>query len=128
MPNALLGWRYERNKLMKGAGKHRGLGGIASRRRPAVRVRAKRQRSNSSRQWLQRQLNDPYVAAAKEDGYRSRAAFKLMQLDEKFHVLKPGMRIVDLGAAPGGWTQVAAAKNGKKGKILAIDILPMAAL
>lgn len=110
---------------MKGKGSHRGLGGIASRRREAVRVRATRQRSNSSHQWLQRQLNDPYVAAAKEEGYRSRAAFKLLQLDEQFHLLKPGQRIVDLGAAPGGWSQVAASKIGSRGKLVALDILPM---
>ncbi len=110
---------------MKGKSGNRGLGGIASRRREAVRVRAKKQRSNSSRQWLQRQLNDPYVAAAKEDGYRSRAAYKLLQLDEKFKFLKPGLRVVDLGAAPGGWSQVTAAKIGSKGKLVAIDILPM---
>lgn len=110
---------------MKGGSKNRGIGGIASRRRAAVRIKKTRQRSNSSHQWLQRHLNDPYVAAAKEEGYRSRAAYKLLQLDEKFHVLKPGLRIVDLGAAPGGWSQVAAQKNGGKGKIVALDILPM---
>lgn len=110
---------------MKGKGQNRGLGGIASRRRDAVRVRATRQRSNSSHQWLQRQLNDPYVAAAKEEGYRSRAAFKILQLDEQFNLLKPGMRIVDLGAAPGGWSQVAIDKIGAKGKLVALDILPM---
>ncbi|MDX2028227.1 MAG: RlmE family RNA methyltransferase [Alphaproteobacteria bacterium] len=110
---------------MKGRGKNRGIGGIASRRREAVRVRSTRQRSNSSRQWLQRQLNDPYVAAAREEGYRSRAAFKLLQLDEKFGLLKPGMRVVDLGAAPGGWSQVVAATIGNKGKLVALDILPI---
>jgi 23S rRNA (uridine2552-2'-O)-methyltransferase len=113
---------------MKGRSGNRGLGGIASRRRQAVRVRATRQRSFSSHQWLQRQLNDPYVAAAKEEGYRSRAAYKLLQLDEKFHFLKPGLRVVDLGAAPGGWSQVVVQKTGGKGKLVAIDILPMAAL
>ncbi len=113
---------------MKGTGKHRGLGGVASRRRAAVRVKAKATRSESSRQWLQRQLNDPYVAAAKDEGYRSRAAFKLLQLDEQFRLLRPGMRVVDLGAAPGGWTQVVAAESGAKGKLIAIDILPMGAI
>src|ERR1700690_3213180 len=101
---------------MKGTGKHRGLGGIASRRREAVRVKAKSQRSDSSRRWLQRQLNDPYVAAAQKEGYRSRAAYKFLQLDEQFRLLKPGLRVVDLGAAPGGWSQVVAAKIGRKGK------------
>src|SRR6185437_2730887 len=109
---------------MKGRGRHRGLGGIASRRRLAVRVRAKSQRSESSRQWLQRQLNDPYVAAAQREGFRSRAAYKLLQLDEQFHLLRPGLRVVDLGAAPGGWCQVAAHAIGTKGKLVAIDILP----
>src|SRR5580704_3363471 len=110
---------------MKGIGRHRGLGGIASRRRSAVRVRAKSQRSESSRRWLQRQLNDPYVAAAQKEGYRSRAAYKILQLDEQFDFLQPGLRVVDLGAAPGGWSQVARREIGAKGKIIAIDILPM---
>ncbi|MGE3623436.1 MAG: RlmE family RNA methyltransferase [Bdellovibrionales bacterium] len=110
---------------MKGRGSHRGLGGIASRRREAVRVRARSQRSDSSRRWLERQLNDPYVAEAQREGYRSRAAYKLLQLDEKFKLLKAGMRVVDLGAAPGGWSQVAMKIIGPKGKLVAIDILPM---
>lgn len=101
-------------------------GDIASRRRMAVRVKAKKQRSESSRQWLQRHLNDPYVAAAQEEGYRSRAAFKLLQLDEKFGFLRSGLRVLDLGAAPGGWTQVTAKAIGRKGgKLVAIDLLPM---
>ena len=110
--------------------KNGGLGDIASRRRAAVRVKAKNTRTESSRQWLQRHLNDPYVAAAQEEGYRSRAAFKLLQIDEKFKILKPGLRVVDLGAAPGGWTQVTAkAIEGKKGsKLVALDILPMQAV
>jgi 23S rRNA (uridine2552-2'-O)-methyltransferase len=102
------------------------LGSIASKRFKAVRVKAKHNRTESSRQWLQRHMNDPYVAQAQEDGYRSRAAYKLLQLDEKFKILKPGMKIIDLGAAPGGWCQVAKQKtSGKGGKIVAIDILPM---
>jgi 23S rRNA (uridine2552-2'-O)-methyltransferase len=111
----------------KNSGKNGGLGDIVSRRRPAVRVKAKNTRSESSRQWLQRHLNDPYVAAAQEEGYRSRAAFKLLQIDEKFKILKPGLRVVDLGAAPGGWTQVTVKIIGKKkgGKLVALDILPM---
>jgi 23S rRNA (uridine2552-2'-O)-methyltransferase len=91
------------------------------------RVKTAGKRSVSSTRWLERQLNDPYVAEAKKRGYRSRAAFKLLQMDERFHFLKPGARVVDLGAAPGGWTQVAAdqvLKNGK-GKIVGIDILEM---
>jgi len=110
---------------MKGTGKSRGLGGISSRRRSAVRVKATKQRTESSRRWLLRQLNDPYVAAAKEEGYRSRAAFKLLQMDEQFHLLRSGMRVVDLGAAPGGWSQVMAKVIGNKGKLIALDILPM---
>ncbi|MDR3450824.1 MAG: RlmE family RNA methyltransferase [Alphaproteobacteria bacterium] len=106
--------------------KHKGLKTIASRRREAVRVKASTKRSESSRQWLQRHLNDPYVAASKEDGYRARSAYKLLQLDEKFNLLKPGMRVVDLGAAPGGWTQVVArAMKNKKSKLVALDILPI---
>ncbi|WP_044558861.1 RlmE family RNA methyltransferase, partial [Azospirillum sp. B4] len=74
--------------------------------------------------WLERQLNDPYVAEAKKRGYRSRAAFKLLQLDEKYHLLKPGTRVVDLGAAPGGWTQVAVEKV-RGAKVVGLDILGM---
>jgi 23S rRNA (uridine2552-2'-O)-methyltransferase len=106
--------------------KNGGLGDVSSRRRQAVRVKAIKTRTESSRQWLQRHLNDPYVAAAQEEGYRSRAAFKLLQLDEKFGLLRPGMRVLDLGAAPGGWTQVTVKAIGKKGsKLVALDILPM---
>jgi len=88
-----------------------------------VRVKTAKKRSNSSARWLQRQLNDPYVAKAKADGYRSRAAFKLVELDEKFGLLKPGHRVVDLGCAPGGWSQVAVAKVGEKGKVVGCDLL-----
>lgn len=84
--------------------------------------------SHSSRTWVNRQLNDPYVIAAKAAGYRSRAAFKLIQMDEKCELLRPGMVVVDLGAAPGGWSQVAAAKLGGNGKIIAMDILDMPAV
>ena len=88
-----------------------------STRAPAVRVRAKKARSDSSRRWLERQLNDPYVVEAKRQGWRSRAAFKLLELDDQVKLLKPGQRVVDLGAAPGGWTQVAVARTGAdKGK------------
>src|SRR5213080_1027633 len=83
----------------------------------AVKVRHARRRKPSSTEWLTRQLNDPYVAEAHRLGYRSRAAFKLIQLDDRFHLLKPGRRVVDLGCAPGGWTQVAAARGGKVGGI-----------
>jgi 23S rRNA (uridine2552-2'-O)-methyltransferase len=100
-----------------------------------VRVKSAKKRSVSSVRWLERQLNDPYVAAAQREGYRSRAAYKLKEIDDKYHLLKPGMRIVDLGAAPGGWSQIAATKvrsiDGKgagRGQVVAIDIDPMGEL
>ena len=88
-----------------------------------TRVRTARRRSISSTRWLQRQLNDPYVTAAKREGYVSRAAFKLVELDERFHLLRPRMRVLDLGAAPGGWSQVAARKLGGHGKVVGVDLL-----
>jgi 23S rRNA (uridine2552-2'-O)-methyltransferase len=87
------------------------------------KVKTAKKRTPSSTRWLQRQLNDPYVIEARKQGFRSRAAFKLIELDDRFHVLKPGLRVVDLGAAPGGWTQVAVKRVGPKGKIVAMDIL-----
>ncbi|HEX7005824.1 MAG TPA: RlmE family RNA methyltransferase [Alphaproteobacteria bacterium] len=92
----------------------------------AVRVRSARGRTASSTRWLQRQLNDPYVAAARREGYRSRAAFKLLEIDAKFRLLRRGARVVDLGAAPGGWTQVAAAAVGPSGRVVAVDVVEMA--
>jgi len=92
-----------------------------------VRLRTKG-RSVSSKRWLERQLNDPYVARAKTQGLRSRAAFKLAEIDDRHHLLKPGRSVVDLGAAPGGWSQVAAQRVGAaegKGRLVAIDLLPM---
>ncbi len=110
-------------KATKGPG---GPGG----RELKTRVKTARKRTLSSTLWLQRQLNDPYVARAKREGWRSRAAFKLLEIDEKHHLLQPGQRIVDLGAAPGGWSQAAAKKvrsaEGKgqgKGKVVGIDLL-----
>lgn len=94
-------------------------------RRLHERVKTAKSRTLSSQLWLARQLNDPYVHAAKDAGYRSRAAFKLAQLDERYHLLSAGARVVDLGAAPGGWTQVSVAKIGSKGQVIAIDINPM---
>jgi len=93
-----------------------------------VRVRTGKGRTLASKLWLERQLNDPYVARAKREGFRSRAAYKLAEIDEKFHILKPGASVVDLGAAPGGWSQVAAARVGAqagRGRVVAIDILDM---
>jgi 23S rRNA (uridine2552-2'-O)-methyltransferase len=91
-----------------------------------VRVRAGKGRTASSRAWLERQLNDPYVARAKREGYRSRAAYKLAEIDDKFRILTPGARVLDLGAAPGGWSQVAAKRVGAdvgRGLVVAIDVL-----
>jgi 23S rRNA (uridine2552-2'-O)-methyltransferase len=92
-----------------------------------VRVKSGKGRKLSSRLWLERQLNDPYVARAKREGFRSRAAYKLIEIDDKARFLKKGMRVVDLGAAPGGWSQVAASRVGAPdhGRVVAIDILPM---
>lgn len=94
-----------------------------------VRVKTAKGRKKSSTAWLQRQLNDPYVIEAKKQGYRGRAAFKIIELNEQFHFFKKGARVVDLGAAPGGWTQVAVQKTGstpEKPLVFGIDILPMA--
>lgn len=88
-----------------------------------VRVKTARKRSNSSTMWLQRQLNDPYVARARREGMRSRAAYKLIEIDDKAHFLKKGARVVDLGAAPGGWSQVAVKRVGPQGKVIGIDLL-----
>ena len=93
-----------------------------------IRVRTAKGRKVSSQRWLERQLNDPFVREAKAKGYRSRAAFKLIELDDKFHFLKPGARVLDLGAAPGGWSQVAAKRVGTKGTVIAADILEIAPL
>jgi 23S rRNA (uridine2552-2'-O)-methyltransferase len=93
-----------------------------------VRVKTGKGRSVSSKIWLERQLNDPYVARAKREGFRSRAAFKVIEIDDKHRFLKAGARVVDLGAAPGGWSQVAAqrvAAGDGKGRVVAIDILAM---
>ena len=91
-----------------------------------VKVKTSKRRTGSSNAWLARQLNDPYVARAKREGYRSRAAYKLLEMDDRYHMLKPGQRIVDLGAAPGGWAQVAAARTGSdkgQGRVIGIDLL-----
>ncbi len=93
-----------------------------------TRVKMTRKRTPASARWLERQLNDPYVAQARREGYRSRAAYKLIEIDDKYKMLKRGERIVDLGAAPGGWSQVAAARVGShegRGRVLAIDLLAL---
>jgi 23S rRNA (uridine2552-2'-O)-methyltransferase len=82
-------------------------------------------RTKSSARWLNEHVNDPYVKQAQKDGYRSRSSYKLMQLNEKDRLIRPGMLVVDLGSAPGGWSQVAARLVGAKGRVLATDILPM---
>ena len=92
-----------------------------SRNKPRARVKSGRKMKTSSKRWLERQINDQYVDEAKKQGYRARSAFKLIELDEKAHILKKGMKIVDLGAAPGGWCQVAVEKGCSK--IIAIDLL-----
>src|ERR1700760_1384572 len=85
-------------------------------------------RSKTSARWLQEHVSDPYVKQAQKDGYRSRSAYKLIQLDERDRLIRPGMLIVDLGSAPGGWSQVAGRMVGAKGKVIATDTLPMDAL
>lgn len=114
------------------AGEKKGGGaGDGGARALKVRVKTARRRSNSSTRWLQRQLNDPYVHAAKRDGYRSRAAYKLAEIDDKYRLLKPGARVVDLGCAPGGWCQVAVARvkalgqgeNKGEGRVIGLDYL-----
>lgn len=96
---------------------------ITGRHNLTVRVKTAKFKKKSSNQWLARQLNDPYVAESKRQGYRSRAAFKLIQLDEKYKFLGKGKTIVDLGCAPGGWTQVAVQRNKGTGQVVGIDIL-----
>jgi 23S rRNA (uridine2552-2'-O)-methyltransferase len=92
-----------------------------------VRVKTGKRRTQSSKVWLERQLNDPYVARAKREGLRSRAAFKLMEIDDKAHFLRKGARVIDLGATPGGWSQVTAKRVGapQQGRVVAIDLLAM---
>jgi 23S rRNA (uridine2552-2'-O)-methyltransferase len=113
----------------KSSGPPKGPGG--GQRQMHVRVKTAAKRRVSSQRWLERQLNDPYVVASKRDGYRSRAAYKLKEIDEKHRFLKPGSHVIDLGAAPGGWSQIAAERTQSiagKGQVVAIDISPMEAL
>jgi 23S rRNA (uridine2552-2'-O)-methyltransferase len=107
-----------RNRLGRGAKRS----GPPATRNAAVRVRSARRRKPSSTEWLSRQLNDPYVAEAQRLGYRSRAAFKLIELDDRFRLLLPGRRVVDLGCAPGGWTQVAVERVGARGAVVGMDL------
>ncbi|HZP10065.1 RlmE family RNA methyltransferase [Methyloceanibacter sp.] len=108
--------------------KGRSRAGSGGTRRLAVRVKTAKGRKLASTRWLQRQLNDPYVEEAKRRGYRSRAAFKLAEIDDKYQLLRPGLCVVDLGAAPGGWSQIAAQRVGLmagKGRVVAVDIAEM---
>ena len=109
---------------MKGRSKE----GAGGNRRLAVRLRTARGRKLASTRWLTRQLNDPYVEEAKRRGYRSRAAFKLAEIDDKHPLLRTGMSVVDLGAAPGGWSQIAAQRvqlMAGKGRVIAVDVVEM---
>ena len=115
--------RGARGGPTSGSGSIKGQGGA---RQMEVRLKSARGRTASSQRWLERQLNDPYVAAAKRDGWRSRAAFKLIEIDDRHKFLQPGARVIDLGAAPGGWAQVAAARvkaEAGRGQVVAIDYL-----
>lgn len=109
----------EEKRRWHGAGKEAESGG----RKLAQRVLKRNIPKESSRKWIERQLNDPYVQKARAEGYRARAAYKLIELDEKFHFLKRGARIIDLGAAPGGWAQVAVKRGA--GAVVGIDLLPI---
>jgi 23S rRNA (uridine2552-2'-O)-methyltransferase len=111
------------SKSGRASGQATGPGGTD--RNMHVRLKTARRHTASSQRWLQRQLNDPYVAAAKREGFRSRAAYKLAEIDDKHRLLKPGARVVDLGAAPGGWSQIAAARTlavAGNGQVVAIDV------
>jgi 23S rRNA (uridine2552-2'-O)-methyltransferase len=93
-----------------------------------ARLKGGKRRTPSSRAWLERQITDPYVARAKREGFRSRAAYKLAEIDDQYRLLKPGARVIDLGAAPGGWSEIAARRAGPRGRVVAIDILEMKAI
>ena len=111
--------------------KKAGSSGAEGGRSIKQRVKWSSKRTESSRAWIERQVNDPYVAKAKREGYRSRAAYKLIEMDDRHRLLKPGQKIVDLGAAPGGWAQVAAAKVGSaqgRGRVIGIDLLAIEAI
>jgi 23S rRNA (uridine2552-2'-O)-methyltransferase len=90
-----------------------------------ARLKPNKRRTPSSRAWLTRQIGDPYVARAKREGLRSRAAYKLAEIDDKYHLLRAGLHVIDLGAAPGGWSEIAARRVGSNGRVIALDILAM---
>lgn len=105
-----------------------GKGGGSGARALKTRIKKKSGLKDSSRRWLERHLNDPYVHRSRAEGYRARSAYKLIEIDDRYHILKPGMRVIDLGAAPGGWCQVAAARvksGGRSPSIVGIDYLEM---
>ncbi|ACI49892.1 ribosomal RNA methyltransferase RrmJ/FtsJ [Gluconacetobacter diazotrophicus PA1 5] len=106
-----------------GASAQADSGAAQSTRNQAVSLRTARGRTTAQQRWLNRQLNDPYVQAARKQGWRSRAAFKLIELDDRFHLIRPGMRVIDLGAAPGGWTQVAVKRGAAY--VVGVDLLPV---
>lgn len=109
-------------------GKGQGGGRRGGGRKLAVRVRTAKGRKLASTRWLQRQLNDPYIEEAKRRGYLSRAAFKLAEIDDRYHLLRPGMTVIDLGAAPGGWSQIAAQRvrvMAGEGRVIAVDLIEM---
>jgi len=117
--------------MASGQGAGGSAGGREGGRSLKQKVKTAKRRTASSNQWLRRQLNDPYVAAAKREGYRSRAAFKLLEIDDKYKLLKSGQKIVDLGAAPGGWSQIAAKRVKSQdgpGKVVGIDLLDIETL
>jgi len=107
----------------RGGSGRAGSGRDVSGRNLRVRVKTAKRRTASSARWLERQLNDPYVAEARKRGYRSRAAFKLTQLDDRFRFLKNGARVIDLGCAPGGWAQVVVERCGRSARVVGIDLL-----
>ena len=106
-----------------GGEKDTALGRVQVNRLKSVSLRTSRGRTTAQQRWLSRQLNDPYVLAARKQGWRSRAAFKLIELDDRFSLIRPGMRVVDLGAAPGGWAQVAVQRGA--GQVVGVDLLPI---
>ncbi|WP_428374718.1 RlmE family RNA methyltransferase [Lichenicoccus sp.] len=106
-----------------GGGNGAAIDGIGAARSKSVSLRTARGRTTAQQKWLQRQLNDPYVVAARKQGFRSRAAFKLIELDDRFALIRPGQRIVDLGAAPGGWAQVAVQRGARE--VVGVDLLPV---
>ncbi|MBL4721049.1 MAG: RlmE family RNA methyltransferase [Alphaproteobacteria bacterium] len=123
---------YGKNRFGKTKGGKSGAGAsilgshVSVQRTLTVRLKRKKGRTNSQQRWLQRQLNDPYVSEAQRRGLRSRAAFKLMELDQRFELLKRGAKVIDLGAAPGGWSQVAIDVVGETGVVVGIDLSPVA--